>query len=56
MAVLCAAAAPVGVNVAVYAQLNDLNYPYACQTVVLSIVLSVISLPFILMAARIVLI
>ncbi len=56
MAVLCAAAAPVGVNVAVYAQLNDLNYPYACQTVVLSTVLSVISLPFILMAARIILI
>lgn len=55
MAVLCAATAPVGANVAVYAQLNDLDYPYACQTVVLSTVLSVISLPFILLMARIVL-
>lgn len=52
MAVLCAAAAPVGANVAVYAQLNELDYPYACQTVVLSTVLSVISLPVILMIAE----
>lgn len=53
MAVLCAAAAPVGANVAVYAQLNDLDYPYACQTVVLSTVLSIISLPVILMIAEV---
>lgn len=52
MAVLCAAAAPVGANVAVYAQLNDLDYPYACETVVLSTVLSVISLAVMLMIAE----
>lgn len=52
-AVLCAAAAPVGTNVAVYAQLNQKDYPYACQTVVFSTVLSVISLPVILSITQI---
>lgn len=47
MAVLLAAAAPIGANVAVYAQLNNLDYSYACQTVALSTVLSILSLPLI---------
>lgn len=44
-ALLCVAAAPVGANVAVYAQLHDLDYPYACQMVVFSTIWSVLSLP-----------
>lgn len=51
MAVLIAAAAPVGANVAVYAQIHDLDYPYACQSVALSTALSILSLPIVLFAA-----
>lgn len=51
-AVLIAAAAPVGANVAVYAQQLDLDYPYACQTVALSTVFSILSFPLILAAAQ----
>lgn len=47
LAVLIGAAAPVGANVAVYAQLFDLDYPYACKTVALSTILSIVTLPFI---------
>lgn len=43
--ILVAAAAPVGANVAVYAQLYNQDYPYACQTVALSTVLSILTLP-----------
>ena len=46
-----AASAPIGANVAVYAQLHDLDYPYACQTVTLSTLLSIVSLPLLLIAA-----
>ncbi len=51
MAVLIAAAAPVGANVAVYAQIHNLDYPYACQSVALSTALSILSLPIVLLAA-----
>ncbi len=47
LAVLLAAAAPVGANVAVYSQLNDLDYSYACQIVALSTVLSVATMPLV---------
>lgn len=53
MAVLLAAAAPIGANVAVYAQLNDLDYSYACQTVALSTALSIVTLPLISLAGTI---
>ena len=43
--------APVGVNVAVYAQLHGLDYAYASETVVLSTLLSVIFQPLVLMLA-----
>lgn len=46
-----ASSAPIGANVAVYVQLHDMDYPYACQTVALSTLLSVITLPLMLMAA-----
>ena len=43
--ILIGAAAPVGANVAVYAQLYDREYSYACQTVVVSTLLSIATLP-----------
>lgn len=49
LAILIVAAAPVGANAAVYAQLYDGDYPYACKAVALSTVLSIATLP--LMAA-----
>lgn len=48
LAVLTAACAPVGANVAVYAQVYGEDYPYACQSVALSSLLSVASMPLIL--------
>lgn len=47
MAILIAAACPVGSNVAVYAQLHDKDYPYAVETVVISTCLSLITLPIV---------
>lgn len=55
LVVLTAAAAPVGSNVAVYAQLYDADYSYACQTVALSTALSVLTLPCVLALAQMVL-
>lgn len=51
LAVFISASAPVGANVAVYAQIQGLDYPYACQIVSLSTLLSVICLPLMLLAA-----
>ena len=45
LALLLAAACPVGANVAVYAQLHGKDYPYAVETVVLSTLLSMLSIP-----------
>ena len=47
LALLLAAACPVGSNVAVYAQLHGKDYPYAVETVVLSTLLSLFSIPVI---------
>lgn len=55
MTVFIAASTPIGANVAVYAQLYDKDYPYACQTVVITTLLSIITLPLILMVAGMVL-
>lgn len=52
LAILIAAAAPIGANTAVYAQLYDRNYPYACQSVALSTVLSIVTLPLITALAQ----
>ena len=43
--ILIAAACPVGSNVAVYAQLHDKDYPYAVQTVIISTLLCVVTIP-----------
>lgn len=45
LALLICASAPVGSNVAVYAQLNGRDYSYASRTVVLSTLLSLVALP-----------
>lgn len=45
LALLLAASAPVGANVAVYCQLYRLDHAYACTTVTLSTLLSIITLP-----------
>ena len=45
LAILIAAACPVGANVAVYAQLHNKEYSYAVETVVISTILSIISIP-----------
>lgn len=45
IAVLISAASPVGANVAVYAQMFDGDYPYACQMVTCSTLLSIVMMP-----------
>lgn len=51
---LICAACPVGSNVAVYAQLYGKDYPYAVETVVLSTVLSLASIPLIMYLASLI--
>ncbi len=51
MALMIAAAAPVGANVAVYSQLYDTDYAYACETVTQSTVFSIVTLPLICVLA-----
>lgn len=45
LALLLAAACPVGSNVAVYAQLHGQDYPYAVETVIISTLLSIATIP-----------
>ena len=45
MALLLVSACPVGSNVAVYAQLHGRDYPYAVETVVISTLLSIATIP-----------
>ena len=52
MAVLIASACPVGSNIAVYAQLYDADYPYAVETVVVSTLLSLITIPLVVQIAQ----
>ena len=47
-AILIASACPVGSNIAVYAQLHDKDYPYAVETVVVSTLFSIVTVPFII--------
>lgn len=48
LTILAGACAPVGANVAVYAQLYGEDYPYACQTVAMSTLLSILTMPAVL--------
>ena len=44
---LIAVSCPVGSNVAVYAQLHGKDYPYAVETVIISTLFSVLTIPFV---------
>ena len=52
MTMLIAGAAPVGANVAVYSQLYDADYGYACQTVTQSTLFSIVTMPVIIWVAE----
>lgn len=52
LAFLIAAACPTGSNIAMYAQLYDQDYPYAVETVVISTLLCIVSMPAIVMLAQ----
>jgi len=52
LALLITAIAPVGANVAVYAQLHNKDYVYASKSVVLSTLLSLVSMPLIVLLAQ----
>ena len=54
LSLLLAAACPVGSNVAVYAQLHSQDYRYAVETVVISTLLSIITIPLIVWIAQLV--
>lgn len=45
MTLLIGAACPVGSNVAVYAQLHGNDYPYAVETVIISTLVSIVTMP-----------
>lgn len=51
-AILIAASAPVGANIAVYAQLHGKDYIYVSKTVVFSTSLSLVTLPLVLLLAQ----
>lgn len=52
LALLIVSACPTGSNVAVYAQLYDSDYSYAVETVIISTLLSVITIPAIVQVAE----
>ncbi|MBQ6389235.1 MAG: AEC family transporter [Mogibacterium sp.] len=54
LAVYIALSTPMGANVAVYARLYNGDYPYACQAVTLSTLLSIITLPVVIVAASLI--
>ena len=51
--VLIASAAPCGANVAIYAQMYGADYPFACQNVVLSTLLSILTMPLMIALAEV---
>jgi predicted permease len=48
LTMLIAASAPIGSNVAIFAQLNGLNYKTAVINVCLSTIFSIVSMPIII--------
>ena len=52
MCLLIAVSCPVGTNVAVYAQLHKKDYCYAAESVVISTLLSIVSIPIFVMLAQ----
>ena len=55
LALLLTGAAPVGANVAVYAQLHGKDYVYATKTVVNSTLLSLLTMPLMVLVAQLLL-
>lgn len=51
MALLIASACPVGSNVATYAQLHNSDYPYAVETVVISTIFAIVTMPLLVSIA-----
>lgn len=51
-ALMLAAACPVGANVAIYAQMYEADYGYAVQTVVISTILCILTMPFVTRSAQ----
>ncbi len=49
--VFIALSTPAGANVAVYSQLYDADYPYACQVVAMTALLSIVTFPLMILAA-----
>lgn len=54
MALLIVAACPTGSNVAVYAQLYDSDYSYAVESVIISTLFSIVTIPLIVQVANII--
>ena len=52
MAMLIVAACPTGSNVAVYAQLYDSDYSYAVETVIITTLCSIITIPLMVQIAE----
>ncbi len=52
MALLIVAACPTGSNVAVYAQLYDSDYSYAVESVIISTLFSIVTIPLIVQVAN----
>ncbi len=50
-AILIASACPVGSNIAVYADLHNRDYPYSVQAVIISTLLSVVTIPLVVLLA-----
>ena len=49
---LMVAAAPVGTNIAIYAQLHGSDYAYAVETIIISTLLSILTMPVIIVLAQ----
>ena len=49
LTVFIALSTPAGANVAVYANLYDADYPYACQVVAITTLISIITLPLMIL-------
>lgn len=54
MALLIVAACPTGANIAMYAQLYDSDYSYAVETVIITTLFSIVTLPLIVQLAQLV--
>lgn len=53
LTILIAASAPAGANTAVYAQIYDGDYTYACKTVTQSTIMSIVTMPVVIALAKI---